>query len=62
MTSYVESCAGKKADFKVFYRQRGKLKFDVMWAKSAEEARANFLKFAAELRLKVEVERVEAIQ
>jgi hypothetical protein len=62
MTTYVEDCAGKKADYRVYYRKNGKLKvfFDAMFASSPEEAKALMLGFAKELRMKVEIIGVKA--
>ena len=62
MTTYVEECAGRKADYRVYYRKNGKPKvfFDAMWADSADEAKMKFIGFAKELRWKVEVIGVKA--
>ena len=61
--THVEQVAGKRAPFKVYYRSRGKLRFDSMWADSADEASAKLLAFAKELRMgPVEIVRVEAVQ
>jgi hypothetical protein len=59
---HVEQAAGKKAQFKVFYRRNGKLYWDAMWAPGTDEAASNLLAFAKELRWKaVEIVRVERI-
>lgn len=60
--SHTELCAGQRADFKVFYRKRGKLYFDVMWASSAAEAETKFKAFAREARWSVDVLKVRPIQ
>ncbi len=59
--SDTEMTAGKRADFKVFYRRNGKLFFDAMWAKTADEAKSKMLGFAKELRWKIEIVRVDPI-
>jgi hypothetical protein len=57
--SDTELCAGRRADFHVYYRRGGKLFFDPMWAKTPEEAAAKMLGFARELRMgKIEIVRV----
>ena len=62
MSTYVEECAGKKADYRVYYRKNGKPKvfFDAMYASSPEEAKALMLGFAKELREKIEIIGVKA--
>ena len=58
---YVEQVAGKRAQFKIFYRRNGKLYWDAMWAPGTDEAVAKFHSVAKELRWKVEFVRVERI-
>ena len=57
----VEQAAGKRAQFRVFYRRNSKLYWDAMWAPGTDEAEAKLLAFAKELRWKVEIGRVERI-
>ncbi|MCX7178019.1 MAG: hypothetical protein NTX56_04350 [Proteobacteria bacterium] len=59
--SYVERVAGKRASFKVYYRRKGKMYFDVMWAAGTDEAAAKFQAFAREFRWTVEVVSVKRI-
>ncbi len=59
--SDTEMAAGKRADFKVFYRRNGKLYFDAMWAKTADDAIGKMLGFAKELRWKIEIVRAEPV-
>jgi len=56
-----ERAAGRRADFKVFYRRNGKLYFDPIWAATADEAKSKMLGFARDLRWKIEFVRVEAM-
>jgi hypothetical protein len=61
MMTKVEKAVGKRAPFKVYYRNRGKLRFDSMWATSADEASAKLLAFAKELGMgSCEIVRVES--
>lgn len=59
--SDTERAAGRRADYHVYYRKRGKLYFDPMWADSETEAKAKMLAFARELGWRVEVVRVERV-
>jgi hypothetical protein len=60
--SYVERCAGRPADYKVFYRRNGKLYFDAIWASNAVEAREQFLGFAKELGWRIDgIVRIESV-
>lgn len=54
MTTYAEKCAGKKANYRVYYRRNGRVRFDAIWAQTPEEAKATFLAFAREVGWKVE--------
>ncbi len=60
--SEVEQIAGKRADFRVYYRRSGKLYFDAMWGETEAVVRRKFLAFAKELRWKVEITKVVPIQ
>ena len=57
-----EQIAGKRADFLVYYRRKGKLFYDAMWADTAEEAERQMLGSAKELRWQIEIVRVEPIK
>ncbi len=58
-----ERCAGKRADFHVYYRRRnGKLCLDAIWADTADEAKASMFAFARELGWYIEIVRVDAVQ
>ena len=59
--TYVEECAGKRADFIVYYRWRGKTWRDALWAPDAEEAKRKFLQAMRDLRRKVEIVRVDPV-
>lgn len=54
-----EKMAGARADYVVFYERDGKRYLDGIWADSLDEARESFLRFAAELGWRVQVERIE---
>ena len=57
----IERTAGKPCTFVVYYTRNGKLYLDGLYSATADEARDDFLGFAAEAGWKnVEVVRVEA--
>ena len=61
-----ERAAGKRADYHVYYRRNGKLRLDPIWnvdgdADTAEKAAEKMAAFARELRWRIEIVRVEAI-
>ena len=53
--TYTEECAGKRADYRVYYRRNGKLFFDAIWAPSADEAIWGLREFAREAGWKIEI-------
>ena len=53
--THVEECSGKRADYRVYYRRNGKLFFDAMWAATADDAVAQMVACAREMRWKIEI-------
>lgn len=57
-----ERICGKRAQYHIYYRHNGKVRFDALWSSTPQEAIADFQGFTKEMRMRnVEVIRLQSL-